>query len=440
MPRDLTDLMERATSFAPPEPYDAADITRLAAGHLRRRRSTIAGGVALAVVVAGVAGYGVTRSGDTTPEPAVKLRYGQQLKLTDAVPATSMSGFRELHYAIKPVDQQPQTRRQFERGLPSPAYAEYRGLDADGRVIVVRRAVGERSPIRSDVLAGPESSSSMATSPPPPARNGTHPNYWIPRFTGDGRLLWTPYLPVVGSGQVGARITDLAGSDDRSLVFDHSLASPPSGGSNAWVSGDRLWFTYPQFSFTHLKAAPTVALHSVPLDDPGRLSTTVQHVVGAAVSDGTMGWVTREGRGYLGPAGGRISSFALPLDPGCTVYPWANQVGQFAVAQGLLAFAEACGAAHARTFQPVVVDGAGRLVLHVSTPSSGDYSLSGASFAFLGFDGASGRRAATYRVDLRDGALALLGGERSSSGSPEVAGRYILWHDSDSYHVGEFGP
>ncbi len=59
------------------------------------------------MVVAGVAGYGVTRGHDSTPEPVAPLKYGQQLKLTDAVPAGAVPGFRELRYAVPPSDQKP---------------------------------------------------------------------------------------------------------------------------------------------------------------------------------------------------------------------------------------------------------------------------------------------------------------------------------------------
>ena len=54
MPADLTDLMELATASAPPEPHTAADITRLAAHRQRRRTTSLAGGLALAVAVAAV--------------------------------------------------------------------------------------------------------------------------------------------------------------------------------------------------------------------------------------------------------------------------------------------------------------------------------------------------------------------------------------------------
>ena len=42
-------------------------------------------------------------------------------------------------------------------------------------------------------------------------------------------------------------------------------------------------------------------------------------------------------------------------------------------------------------------------------------------------------------MDLRTGVLASLGKQKPSIDQfPEVAGRYVLWHDSDSFHVGEF--
>jgi hypothetical protein len=322
-------------------------------------------------------------------------------------------------------------------GLPNPAFAEYRDIDADGRLIVVRRAAGATSPLHADVFAGTHSTTSMAKSPPPPAKNGTNPNAWVPSFVGDGRLLWLPVLPVLGETDPGARVTDLTGSRDQALVFDHSNPTPGYGGDEHWVAGDRLLFVNPDIRTNHLKAAPTVGLISLALDDPSRPTTVVDHVVAAGASDDAVGWVTRDGHGYLGAAGGPVSSFALPLDPGCTVFPWADQMRSFAVTQGLMAFAEQCGNGRSRTYQPVVVDASGRLVLHVDAPSSAGFALDGTSFAFIGV-GAPGQRTATYRVDLGTGAMAVLGGEFSSSGPPVVAGRYVLWHDSRGYHVGEF--
>ena len=147
--------------------------------------------------------------------------------------------------------------------------------------------------------------------------------------------------------------------------------------------------------------------------------------------------MTPDGRGFLGAAGGRIQSFRLPLDAGCSVYSHAGQFQQVAVAPGLLAFAESCGKGDSQ--EAVVVDGSGRLILHVDTEGSFGYSLTDGAFAFAGADTPTLPEVGMYRVDLRTGVLALLGKQKPSIDQfPEVAGRYVLWHDSDSFHVGEF--
>ena len=438
MPRDLTDLMERATSVAPPEPHAAADVTRVAARHLRRRTTNLVAGVTAAVLVAGSLGYAVSRGHDSTPEPAKHLDYGQQLRLADAVPATAVPGFRELHYSIKPVDQKPISQRRERLGLPPREFVEYRDIDSAGRLVVVRGTGGFDAPDVPIVLAGPDSTSSMLAASPPAVKNGSNANGWVPSFVGDGRLLWTPYLPVVGDGQPQVHVTDLVGHHDQPLVMDRSKPAPGNGGLDVWVSGDRLWFVNQDLPGKDLTAAPTSTLYSTPIDDPTQLTTVAAHVVDAAASDGAVGWVTRDGLGHLGTTTGRISTFRLPLDRGCTVYPWSAQLGQFAVTDGLLAFAEECGSGKAKRSEPVVVDPSGRLVLHVNAPGAGNFALNGAAFAFFGIGGPSDARTGVYHVDLRTGVMSILGAEHSSSGAPVVAGRYVLWHDSASYHVGEF--
>ena len=76
MPRNLTDLMEAAVSTAPPEPHQAADITRLAERRQRRRTTFVAGAAALAVVAVAGGAFGLTRGQGTTPEPAAPFKYG----------------------------------------------------------------------------------------------------------------------------------------------------------------------------------------------------------------------------------------------------------------------------------------------------------------------------------------------------------------------------
>jgi hypothetical protein len=442
MPRNLTDLMETAVATAPPEPHLASDITRLAQRHQRRRTTFVAAGAALAVVAVTGVGLGLARggSGGSTPEPAGSYKYGQVVDPGDAVPATDVPGFRELRYAVKAVDEQPQTRREDNLGVPNPAFAEYTDIDAEGRLVVRRRAAGDTSPIVGDVLAGPSSTTSSAQSPPQATSGGPLPIDWLPGFVGDGRLLWVPNAPVVRQGDVGIHVTDLTGGQDVPLVLDHSQPGPPTAnGQGVWVAGDRLWFTNMQFSQTDLKAPQTYALYSTPLDDPSKVTVVAEHTIGAAVSEGTLGWVTADGRGFLGSTdGGPIHSFPLPLDESCIVSRFAGEFGGVAVAAGLLAFTEECGSGDSRANRVLVVDGSGRLILEVHTVSAVDFAMSDGILAFEGSDQSTPKVFRAFRADLRTGALAELGVEGSAIKGVKVAGSYIVWHDRDSFHVGEF--
>jgi hypothetical protein len=443
MPRNLTDLMETAVASAPPEPHQANDITRLAQRHQRRRTTFVAAGAALAVVAVAGGAVGVTRGGhDASPEPAAPYQYGQVVSPSDAVPATSVPGFHEIQYALKAVDGQPQTRQMDQQGIPNPPYAEYTDVDAEGRLIVERREAGETSPVVTEVLAGPSASTSSAQVPPPPTTDNTVPITWLARFVGDGRLMWVPSAPVVKQGDVGIHVTDLTGAHDRPLVLDHSRPGPPAGGSlDVWVSGDRLWFVNPESSKTDLTAPPTYALYSTPLDDPAKVTLVADHTAGAVVSGGTVGWVTPDGRGFLGSTdGGAVSSFELPLDEGCTVYPWGGEFDQVAVTDGLLAFAEQCGTGDSMAVEAVVVDASGRVILHVRSQSAAYFAMGDGVFVFAGSDPSAPKAFGTYHADLRTGVFSQLGGDLSSvDRAPVVAGRFVLWHDSDSFHVGEFG-
>lgn len=349
MPSNLSDLMERATSFAPPEPHDAADITRLAARAHRRRTTGVVAGVA-AVMVAGVAGFGLTRGHDTTPEPADPYLYGQQVKLSDAVPVRSIAGYRELHYGIAPRDETQGTGR----------FAEYTHIDPSGRVTVLQHAERGTGPVDGLVLSGPDSTTSSATSPPSPGSNGSTPITWYPLFSGDGQLLWRSSAPVVRSDAPDLHVTDLTGGHDAPLIVDdNDVALPVGDDSSVWIGGDRLWVVNLQPA-KKLTSAPQYALYSAPLEHPSDLRLVADHTVAAVGTDGFVGWVTPDGRGFLGAAGGRIQSFRLPLDAGCSVYSHAGQFQQVAVAPGLLAFAESCGKGDSQ--EAVVVDGSGRLI------------------------------------------------------------------------------
>jgi hypothetical protein len=423
---------------APPEPHQANDITRLAQRHQRRRTTFVAAGAALAVVAVAGIGVGVTRGGhDASPEPAAPYKYGQQVSLSDAVPAASVPGFHEIHYSVNAVDRQLQTRQMEQQGIINPAYAEYTDVDATGRLIVEQRAAGDLSEVVTDVLAGPAVATTSAQPPPPPTTDNTVPITWLARFVGDGRLMWVPTAPVVKQGDVGIHVTDLTGAQDQPLVLDHSKPGPPTGGSlGVWVSGDRLWFVDLEFS-TDITAPPTYALYSTPLDDPTNVTRLAAHAVGAAVSDGTVGWVTSDGRGFLADADGQnVRSFAIPLDPGCRVSSYLQDTGQIAVAPGLVALDERCGSGKTETDEALVVDASGRLVMHVTGTTAASLSLTDGALAFEAFEPT--HAVGAYRADLRTGVLALLGQEGRTGHVTVVAGPYVLWHDRDSFHVGEF--
>jgi hypothetical protein len=197
MPRDLTDLMERATSFAPPEPDAAAEITSLAAQRQRRRTTGIAAGLAAAVLVAGSIGYGATRGHATTPEPATPYKYDQRLDISDAVPASTLAGYRLEPWTVPSV----------QRGLPhhSP-WPTYHDVDADGRMAVEDFPDGASRPPRMRLYDAPGAAPRVLRQPSAPPDYRGPALDWAPSFLGDGRLVWT--APVVD----GFHVTDLDGA------------------------------------------------------------------------------------------------------------------------------------------------------------------------------------------------------------------------------------
>ncbi len=140
MPRNLTDLMESAVSAAPPENHHASDITRLAERRQRRRTTFVAGVAALALVAVAGGTFGLTRGHSTTPEPTAPYKYGQELDVNDAVPVSSLPGFRMLPWT------QPSLQPLSEASNRVPTYT---GVDASGRLLVTelrrqRRRAGAR--------------------------------------------------------------------------------------------------------------------------------------------------------------------------------------------------------------------------------------------------------------------------------------------------------
>jgi hypothetical protein len=103
MPRNLTDLMESAVATAPPEPHLAADITRLAQRHQRRRTTFVAAGAALAVAVVAGALVGLAQNHSSTPEPADHYKHDQTIDLSSSVSASTLPGFHLEPWTIPSI-------------------------------------------------------------------------------------------------------------------------------------------------------------------------------------------------------------------------------------------------------------------------------------------------------------------------------------------------
>jgi hypothetical protein len=432
MPRDLTDLMEQATSFAPAEPHDAAAITRLAADRQRRRTASIAGGLALVVVVAGVAGYGVTRRGDdSTPEPAGRVRLGQQVGPDDAVPATSVRGYRELHYAVPPVDGGAGTRHPIAR---------YADIDETGRLAIERQSSGlAHADATVDILDGPDSTKSSVTPPASPGTNGTVTISWIPSFVGDGRILWSPSAAILDKARSGSHLSALDGSHDLRIDTDFSASTPGYGLHELWVAGNRVWFE--QREKVNLNAAGGYSLYSAPITDTSHPTVVATHLDAADVSDDTVAWVTGDGRiGMEAADGSARHTFAVPFDEGCgqTSGAMVDVGDEFSVTAGLVALSERCGKGKDALDTGLVLDASGRQVLRVTGMTFADPSLSGTTLGFVGITLSGAQQ--QLHVDLTTDVLSVLGpgGDRTGLAGPITAGRYVLWYDHSGGHVAEF--
>jgi hypothetical protein len=426
MPRNLTDLFEDAVRTAPPEPHLAPDITRRAERSQRRRTTLVAGAVALTVVAVAGGGYGLTRGGhDSTPQPAAPYRYGEELDVKDAVAATSLPGFRVLPWT------QPSLQHLGNGSVTLPTYA---GIDASGRLIVKTYRYGGIVELRTVRLY--DAPGQPAAPLRPPASSGTNSaSRWIPSFTGDARLLWSPTsLQGAPQGVNTLHVTDLSGGQDVSIT-----AGSVNGGVRAWVTGDRVLYEGQQ-SVTS-QGTEIRRLYTEPLS-PGSPARLVAHdVVAADVSAGVTAWVTTDARVHVANADGSgAREVPVPLDPGCTVTPapFMSQTQALAVTRDVVALTERCGTGAHGFDELLAFDTSGRRLVHVKGISVTAVSLSGPSLAVGGLTGR--QRIENLVYDLRTGTLASLGrfrGPRLYDGSPTVAGPYVLWYDR-SGHVGEF--
>jgi hypothetical protein len=433
MPRDLTDLMETATRVAPPEPHAAAAITRQADRSLRRRRTSIAGGVALVVVVAGVAGYGVTRHHDTTPEPATHFKHGQTVSGSDSVPAASLPGYRAEPWTIPSV-------QHFGPGYnPMPTYYS---VDADGRLIVQRYPGSKpQAPLQVQLYDRPGASPSSLQIPPSPGTNAGRPISWLPTFTGDGRLLWAPDRTIVDSDKEAFHVTDLEGRHD---VVVHSAftigktgfsGTPGVDPGGFGMSGDRYWFQTYDHNLPGLQGA-AFTLYTATFG--GSLTKVADDVATMAANDGRVAWVTTRGEVMTetsdDPSPHEVD---VPLSAGCALTPTRDLqsgLGDLAVDRAVIALTERCGTGRDAIDELLAFDPGGRMLVHLTGVAVSKLSLTRDAILAEGLD-VKTSDTGVLRYDLLTGRLARLGAVSSTGGPPQGAGDYVLWYDTDGGHV-----
>jgi hypothetical protein len=440
MPRDLTDLMERATSFAPPEPYDASDITRLAAHRQRRRTTSIAASVAVVMVVAGAIGYGTTRSGDLAPEPVGPPHDRLHQSVTDAVSASSIAGFSTRDYGVPSVAS--------NLGPVAPVgVGQYADVDAAGRLMVMEvTESGGSTPSLTptyELVEGPGKSPTSVVSPgqPPDAPSGL----WQPSFTGDGGLAWQQpnaatldYLLTDAQGQHRITVSnDLSGISGRTPGGLHPVRS-------IWYEDGRVWFSAVtrQNAASALRPRQWVSLFSVDPTHPSVLrAEKPAHAVEIALGGGEAVWLEGGTVRAVDLGTGAESTVPVAMDPGCELpNPSLLVDGSFpgvvATNGRLVSLLEVCsGSSHL-----VVTDLDGRLVTDITSTSPGYLQQIRLSGDLLTFEGdASDGSIAPYVDDLATGQLVRLGTSRQQLvGAPRANGSYVLWYDSTGGHVGEF--
>lgn len=430
MPRELSDLMERAVSAAPPEKYLAGDITRLAARAQRRRTTWLAAGTAAAVVaVAGVT-VGLAQHHPSKPEPShPPYLHDRTVDASSAVPAESLPGYRLEPWTL------PSTQ---DLGRTFKPYDTYRDIDAQGRLLVghvtetgivgvstyrLYDAPGQERPLRQ---------------PPSPGKNGTTQVVWVPSFHEDG-LIWSPSAPVFRA-KTGYHLTDLNGEHDVFVDTRTEVANPTPQPDHAWVSGDRILF----LTYDHIvdKQTGTIAYSLLSETSSGSVTTVARDVASADVNDGVVGWVTTDGHVMLaGAAGGPAHEVDVPLDPGCLVTPAVSlqNANTLRVSSGVITVTERCGRGKQTPDELVAFDPSGRPFVHLTGVATYGVVLAGDSLLLTALDptAPTGRDVVKYRYDLGTGSLATIGTPASSTDLQDLhgAGDYVLWYDKTGGHV-----
>jgi hypothetical protein len=419
MPRNLTDLMETAVATAPPEPHHAADITRLAQRHQRRRTTLTAGAAALMVFAAGVAGYGVTRDQQSTLEPANRYQRDQTVDLSQAVPASSLPGYTLEPWTIPSV-------QHLGAGDDLPTY---QAVDATGRLLVVDAPGGNRlqGPFRTRLYDSPGGPAQPLQPPASPGTVGSVPITWLPQFYGADQLLWHPSAGRPGS-QNGFHITDLQGGHDEFVPATFRVGNAKLVANADDVTGRSLWMTLPVGPMS--KSGQTVSdVYRATFS--GHATKVGTSVSAFDVGPGMAGWVTTHGRVFVQSAtGAPPRRVRVPLDSGCRVLPAKVLQGTFAVTSSAVALTEFCGSGDKATEQLVAFDLSGRPLVRVTGVLAFNLSFAGDTLVFQ----ANG---VLLRYDLVTGTLSQLSAPKTSRilQAPRGAGRYVLWYDKDGGNV-----
>ncbi|HEY3530581.1 MAG TPA: hypothetical protein VGK78_15655 [Nocardioides sp.] len=435
MPRDLTDLMERATSFAPPEPHAASDITRLAARRQQRRTTSLAAGLAVAVLAAGAIGYGTTRSGHQAPEP-VGTPHDLHQSVVDAVPASSVAGFSTLDYGV------PSVANHLGPLAPIGQYAD---VDASGRLVVMKvtSSSGSTTELSAtyEMVGGPGEAPAGVLAP----RSVSPSNIWQPSFTGDGGLAWEQ----PNAGTLDYLLTDAQGQHPITVSNDLSGVSGQTPGGvhpvrSIWYEDGRVWFSVVTRQNAATASSPRqwVSLYSVDPEDPSVLrAEKPADAAEIAVGGGEAVWTDGTTVKAVDLSTGVERTVPMPLDSGCglpnpSLLVDGNLTGAVTTNGHLISLLEACpGSSHL-----VVTDLDGRLVTDITSTSPGYLQQIRLSGDLLTFEGdASDGSISPYVDDLSTGQLVRLGSSRERMvGDTRANGRYVIWYDAQGGHVGRF--
>jgi hypothetical protein len=420
MPRDLTDLMERATSYAPPEIHAAGDITRLAAHRHRRRTASILAAASVAVIAVAGAAVGLTGDQRSRPEPSSDYQHDRTVDLAQAVPASSLPGYTLEPWTIPSV-------QRFGSGtqlLPT-----YQAVDSDGRLLVVDTPGGNplQGPFRARLYDTPGGPAESLRAPASPGAVGSVRITWLPEFYGADHLLWRPSTGLPAS-QNGFHITDLQGGRDEFVPATFRVAGTSVVASANDVAGRSMWMRGE--AHTSPKSGVTVSdLYRATFS--GQITTVGTGVTVFDVGPGLAGWMTSRGQVFVQSAtGAPPQRVRVPVDPGCRLTPARLSPGAFAVTSSAVALTELCGSGAKASERLLVFDLSGRELARVTGVTPFNLSFAGDSLLFQGNE-------LLLRYDLVTGTLSQLNAPRMGRllQEPRGAGSYVLWYDRSGGHV-----